>query len=334
MRVVDLWPERPATARAGSRRLHGAEGQERAPCRPAARPKIARVVGLKKLAIVGTCVVVATTSGAPDARADETHELRHDLALDASLTGAGILGVVAFELFKDTLGPRQCRWCDRRADGDDALNVVDSLVRDTLGWHDQVPPQRISNVTAFLLEPATSIATLGASALHDGAGKHYPLDLLLVLEAATASTLVNEIVKFSFARERPFVHVLPEEEKPKQAHFSDNNLSFYSGHTSLSFAIATASGTVASLRGYRLAPMVWSTLLPIAAFTGYLRIAGARHYFTDVVGGALLGGAIGALVPLLFHGRTGEDAPNPGELSSPGPGASSRTMQVSFGGAF
>lgn len=293
------------------------------------------MAGLKKLALVGACVVAATTCAPPEARADDAvHELRHDLVLDASLTGAGILGVLAFELFKDTLGPRQCRWCDRHRDGDDALNAVDSLMRDTLGWHDQVPPQRISNFTAFLLEPVGSVATLGASALSDDASKHYPLDLLLVLEAATASTLVNEIVKFSVARERPFVHVLPEEEKPKQSHFSDNNLSFYSGHTSLSFAIATASGTIASLRGYRLAPMVWSTLVPIAAFTGYLRIAGARHYFTDVLSGALLGGAIGALVPLLFHGRTGENASSPGELSPPGPGASSRTMQISFGAAF
>jgi membrane-associated phospholipid phosphatase len=41
--------------------------------------------------------------------------------------------------------------------------------------------------------------------------------------------------------------------------------------------------------------------LPLAAATGYLRVAADRHYFTDVVGGMLVGAIVGVGIPLLFH---------------------------------
>jgi membrane-associated phospholipid phosphatase len=163
---------------------------------------------------------------------------------------------------------------------------------------------------------------------------------LLVLQAAAVNGVINEVVKFTFARERPFVHALAEEDKPKQEHFSDNNLSFYSGHTSLTFSLAAASGTVASLRNYRLAPLVWATMMPVAALTGYLRIAGDRHYFTDVLAGAVMGTAAGVLVPLLFHGRSGPSDDRSSPSSSGASLAAATTPMapvvptVSFGGAF
>ncbi len=55
------------------------------------------------------------------------------------------------------------------------------------------------------------------------------------------------------------------------------------------------------MRGYRLAPLVWASSLPWAAVTGYLRIAADKHYLTDVLTGALIGSAVGFLVPFVFH---------------------------------
>ncbi len=55
------------------------------------------------------------------------------------------------------------------------------------------------------------------------------------------------------------------------------------------------------MRGYRLASVVWATSLPMAAATGYLRIAADKHYLTDVLTGALIGSAVGFLVPFAFH---------------------------------
>ena len=69
------------------------------------------------------------------------------------------------------------------------------------------------------------------------------------------------------------------------------------------FALAVSSGTIATLRGYRWAPWVWGVGLTLATATAYLRIAGDRHYFTDVITGAVAGSAIGFAIPLLFHNR-------------------------------
>jgi membrane-associated phospholipid phosphatase len=93
-------------------------------------------------------------------------------------------------------------------------------------------------------------------------------------------------------------------QSPKSRWFpnaADNNVSFYSGHTAMSFALATASGTVASLRGYRLAPVIWVVGIPLATLTGVLRINADRHYFTDVLTGAVLGSAMGFLGPWLHR---------------------------------
>src|SRR5207249_2275303 len=109
---------------------------------------------------------------------------------------------------------------------------------------------------------------------------------------------------------------------------ADNNLSFYSGHTSATATMAAAGGTIATLRGYRLAPLVWGTGAALSAFTGYLRIAADKHYLTDVLAGAAIGAAVGILVPLTFHGRRSEDPPR--TL----PTAPSPQSMLSIGGSF
>src|SRR6059058_3168029 len=76
-------------------------------------------------------------------------------------------------------------------------------------------------------------------------------------------------------------------------HAAGDNLSFFSGHATLAFALATSAGTVASMRHHRLAPVMWAVGLLLATTGGYLRIAADRHYATDVLTGALVGSAVG-----------------------------------------
>ena len=128
------------------------------------------------------------------------------------------------------------------------------------------------------------------------------LDMLVIAEAALLTADLNQLVKYTLGRERPFVHRLEDDDKSQTKHPSDNNLSFYSAHTSISFSVVTAAATVATMRGYKGAPLVWALGRPLAAFTGYLRIAADRHYLSDVLVGAVLGSAVGVLAPLLLHG--------------------------------
>jgi hypothetical protein len=68
-------------------------------------------------------------------------------------------------------------------------------------------------------------------------------------------------------------------------------------------AITAATATIATLRGYRLAPLVWIVGTTVGLTATYLQIAADRAYFTDGVAGAAIGIGVGVLVPVLFHGR-------------------------------
>jgi len=233
---------------------------------------------------------------------------RYDLRIDLPITGVGAAAWIATELLKSRIGPTTCRWCDRAADGTDTLNGLDAGVRRLLVAGDTAVPNQISNVTAFGLLP---VAMLGMGVLANysqGSWQQGLIDLLMVAESTVLAVDVNQLVKYAVGRERPFVHVLPGSEKPLVANAADNNLSFYSGHTSLTFALATSTGTVASLRGYRVAPIIWVVGMPLAILTGMLRISADRHYFTDVMTGAVLGSTMGFLGPWLHRKQKSSSA--------------------------
>jgi membrane-associated phospholipid phosphatase len=136
------------------------------------------------------------------------------------------------------------------------------------------------------------------------------VDLLIVAEAATLAANLNQLVKYTVGRERPFVHYrnFPD---PDRAPEPDDNVSFYSGHSSLAFSLATAAGTVSSMRGYKSAPWVWGIGLGLASTVAYLRVAGDKHYLTDVLVGAAVGSAMGIAIPRWLHGPE-EESPAPG----------------------
>lgn len=286
-------------------------------------------------AILGVASVTSSTSRAEDSTA---HELKYDFALDMAVIGSSAGLVLASEYFR-FVKPQQCRWCDR-GDGADTLNGLDRWARRSFLWKDPRQAQFDSGVTAFLLEPAAATLEMIAASAHDNAQRAFPVDFLIIGEAVAVSTLLNQTTKIILARERPFVHHMPDEERPKTALPSDNNVSFYSGHTAMSFTLAAAAGTVATLRGYRLMPLVWSTLMPLAAATGYLRIAADKHYFTDVLSGMIIGTAVGVVLPLVFHGRQGDEFVPNGTGTGSGPGTAqaqplrAAPQMITIGGGF
>jgi membrane-associated phospholipid phosphatase len=233
----------------------------------------------------------------------EIAELHYDLQVDAPIVGVAGVWLLASELAKPDLAADQCRWCDRHADGRDALNVLDSSARMALRWHDPQLANVLSHISAYGIAPVAVFGTLALAQSHDEALGALPVDLLIIAQAVFVSQALNQALKFATGRERPFVHSLSEADKPLTAQPSDNNTSFYSGHTSLTFSLAVAAGTVASMRGYRWASWVWVVGLTIASLTGYLRIAADRHYLSDVLTGATLGSAIGFALPYTLHSR-------------------------------
>jgi len=210
---------------------------------------------------------------------------RHMIAIAAGL----VLYASSETFFKEAISPDRCRWC--------VANPVDRGVRDALLWDDPRRAVVLSNITGYAVAPLLPTALLVASASRAPERlARITDDLIPVLEAAIASQIVTQLFKISVARQRPYAHFT----MPATPSVEDN-LSFISGHSSFTMSIAVSAGMVASRRGYRLAPAIWASGLALAATTMYLRIAGDKHYFSDVVVGALAGTLTGYLVPTLLH---------------------------------
>lgn len=261
-------------------------------------------------------LLAAALLAAP-ARAAGPHPLRGDDRTDLAVTGAAAGVWLLGEVLKPELAPSVCRFCK--------ANALDVWARDRLVLSDATLAARGSDVLAFALMPAavTAHQLLAARAAGDG-GEGWR-DLLYVAEAASLSMAVNQVVKLAVGRQRPFVRYGNWAPGSREGD-PDDNLSFYSGHSALAFSIASAAGTVSTLRGYGSAPWVWAVGMTLATGVGYLRMAGDKHWLTDVVVGAAVGGGVGAAVPLLLHGR--EDRPAPGGGASP---AGARVVPLPMG---
>jgi len=230
-------------------------------------------------------------------------------------TAAGLGGAVWLTtgaLVKPKIAPDRCRWCDS--------NGFDDEFR-KLRWSDRHAADLTSDVISYGVAPAAAAGAVVLAGAHDGRLAEVSADLAIVAEAAVSAGLVGEALRLSTARERPSVHALSADEKTRTSSPENNNLSFVSGHAAISFALAIGSGTVATLRHRRLAPLVWTVGLGLAAATSYLRVASDEHYATDVLGGITVGAAAGLAFPLLHRRRdrdeTGEHvvatvAPAPG----------------------
>ncbi|MCP3141244.1 phosphatase PAP2 family protein [Pyxidicoccus xibeiensis] len=239
----------------------------------------------------------------------QLHELRFSWARDATLTGAaGVLWISSEAFFKDDLAPARCRWCDRAPDGTDTLNRLDRWGRGLAGETKESRDRANtwSNILGFAVVPAGVLGLQYAVGQgSDSPNQFFAQDATIILQSALFSSVANQTVKFIVGRERPFVHQLPEDQKGLVDHATDNNLSFYSGHTNLMFSMVFSAGTVAALRGYDDQAWIWAVGLPLATSVGLLRMGADKHYLTDVATGAVLGAAFGVAVPLLLHGRTG-----------------------------
>ena len=217
--------------------------------------------------------------------------LPYEPARDLTITGVAGAAWVVSQIFDRQLAPQTCRWCDPPA--------FDSSVRDGLKWSNTAAADTASNVLAYGGVP---IASLGVDFLISGRDwKVAGTDALIAGEAAIVAGAFDQGIKFALGRERPFVHALDAGSKGQTARPGDNNVSFYSGHTSFTMATAVATGMCASLRGEKEAWAVWATGVPLSLVTGYLRIAADKHYATDVLVGAAMGGLFGVTIPYFLH---------------------------------
>ena len=251
---------------------------------------------MKRWAASGALVAVLV--GSPRLASAQVRDLRWDPALDVSVTAGGAALWLASEALKGDLAPSRCHWC--------RVDPADAAVREALVWAD--PGPRISSATpprsSCCLSPPWG-STPSPRRTTEPAATSPRMRCSWPRRASSRQTRTSSPRCSSDASDQ-FVHALPPDQKPSTGSPSDNNLSFFSGHSSETFALAVASGTVASMHRYRWAPIVWGVGGVLAATTAYLRIAADRHWLTDVLVGAVVGAGIGFTLPYVFHSAKGD----------------------------
>ncbi|MEM7103603.1 MAG: phosphatase PAP2 family protein [Bacteroidota bacterium] len=127
----------------------------------------------------------------------------------------------------------------------------------------------------------------------------------LVLGALTAETLfmTEALVRFSkgaFKRTRPLVYNPDVPYSP----FKDGKgakVSFFSGHTamvsSMSFFSARLFADYHPDSKWRY--VVWGLAAAVPATVAGMRVAAGKHFYTDVIAGYLIGGAVGYFIPTI-----------------------------------
>jgi undecaprenyl-diphosphatase len=119
---------------------------------------------------------------------------------------------------------------------------------------------------------------------------------VVLVQALSWTTAVTEVLKVGVHRARP---VLYTSGAPAAAADPDNRKGFPSGHASVAFAAATAYATLAARQhlphAHRNAILLYLGAVGVSA----ARVAGGKHFPTDVAAGAALGAGIGFAVARL-----------------------------------
>lgn len=112
---------------------------------------------------------------------------------------------------------------------------------------------------------------------------------------------LTSLTKRVALRPRPLVYneLVPFSDKQQ----NNSRYAFFSGHASVSAANSIFAAKVFSdyFPESKWKPVVWSAAILIPTSTAYLRVKAGKHYPTDVITGAAIGGAIGFLIPHLHR---------------------------------
>ncbi|MBO4728948.1 MAG: phosphatase PAP2 family protein [Spirochaetaceae bacterium] len=139
---------------------------------------------------------------------------------------------------------------------------------------------------------------------------------VMYAETVLAAYGIKELAKALVFRPRPYMYY---DTKPMNlVEKGDWNESFPSGHSTLAFAGATFASYVFS-KYFSDSPwkyVVTAASYSIATATAILRVAGGKHFVTDVLAGAVIGSATGFLVPWLHSLKAGNGS---GSVTDHGP---------------
>lgn len=192
--------------------------------------------------------------------------------------------------------------------------LFDDAVRDALRPDSRGERQTWRDLSDIFLSLAVAYPYL-VDVLIDAAWAHDSPDVaremaLIDTETFAITAALQGIATFVSGRERPYVRTCGGETPSDSTDCTstDRFRSFFSGHTSLTFAAATLTCTHHAhfaLYGGALDPAACVTGLVLASATGMFRVMADMHYLTDAITGAAIGTFSGLFFPWLLHYRDG-----------------------------
>lgn len=126
--------------------------------------------------------------------------------------------------------------------------------------------------------------------------------LLLYGQTVAINALLAGATKRLVQRPRPYTYSRdPLARKFAAAQGDDAHLSFYSGHSALSFGAAVTGAYLLGASGENptATSVAWGAGLAVAAATATMQVRAGKHFPSDVVIGSAVGIAVGYLVPAL-----------------------------------
>lgn len=246
---------------------------------------ILRVSARRHLIALGAVVALSFAAARPGL-AQEEPPAGYDvsLAVDGAITGGLAAGIVLLSLWPvDT----SKRWSS------EFFGQLDDSVKDDFS-------ERASALSDTTL--VTSMLVPAVLQLPGGWNGDTGRRLILYGETIAANVFLQSFTKRLVQRPRPY-NYHPDQ---RVAEFAarvgkDSHASFYSGHASTAFAAAVAGSYLfaSSTSDREIKAVVWLFEMTLAGATANLRVRAGRHFYSDVVIGAVVGSAIGFLVPAL-----------------------------------
>ena len=237
-------------------------------------------------------LVVAAPAGAappddsvPDPAPAPPPRLTLDVVPAAVIAGGALAVWGASALVDAHAGVQHCRWCNPPE--------LDRWARTELRWGNPAAAGHASDALLLTVTLGSTVA-VAASAASGGTSRWEIVeDLVAFGDALAVSQALTAVAKTTALRLRPDAWAAGGASTSTDVH------SFFSGHTSATFAAAAAATQVTRLRGRPAWRWIAVVGFAGAAATGWLRVAADEHWLTDVLAGAAVGTASGVAVPLL-----------------------------------
>ncbi|HMA39162.1 MAG TPA: phosphatase PAP2 family protein [Gemmatimonadales bacterium] len=197
----------------------------------------------------------------------------------AAVAGAGLLTVAGALAHPPAAACAPCNSAD-----------LIGFDRGVIDWN-STAARRGSDILLLSVVGGAALASVGGMEPARARG-----DAAVLANALLWTTAATEWIKVGVHRARPALY---RSGAVEAAAVHENRESFPSGHASVAFAAATTYATLAARQHLPHATRNSILLYAGAVSVSVLRVAGGKHFPTDVIGGAALGTGIGWAVARL-----------------------------------